>query len=266
MKRSVLCITFILAVVCLSAQQPVLLRNAQYLGFEGTHVNLPSGATIVFWNDTSSGSSDVMAQKVNSEGLVLWPGPRPIASSALEDRVISVTLSSDDNIIVYYYNYASDVDGFSYWLQKFSQAGQPLWGGQGILVSSEFSAPKRGCLVPNAIGGAYLIYKSSLPAYNIYGMNLDSSGTNLWPHTPLSSYSSITNVQALEDGFGGVIINYCYNVSGSSAQNRLIRLDAAGDIVGTDPLLDPASVVPLEFSIMKDGQGNFILYTMHWLD
>ncbi len=260
MKQLVFFCLILLSVGFISAQQPVLLRNAQYLGFEGTHLALPNGATMIFWNDTSSGSSDVLAQKISSAGAVLWSAPRAVALSALEERVLSAILTSDHNILVHFRSYSPMGDLMSQRVQKFSQAGQPLWGEQGILIPGQTSYSREACLVPNAIGGAYVIYKAQYPSTEVFGMNLDNFGTNLWPQLPLCDYSGLSDIEAVEDGFGGLIINCKVYVSGGQTQNRVLRFDAAGDVLGSNPLLNPTAVVPPGFSILPDSQGNYLLY------
>nr|MBP7310528.1 hypothetical protein [Candidatus Cloacimonadota bacterium] len=257
MKRSVLSCLILLAVGFLLAQQPVLLRNSQFLDFEGQKIDLPGGATMIFWNDTSSGSSDVLAQKISAEGNVLWTAPRPVANGPLEQRVESAVLSSDQNIIVLYYEYSMVEDENSFRVQKISQAGQPLWGAEGVEIGSSENHLYDVVLVPNTIGAAYVIYKSTA----VYGMNLDNFGTNLWPHIPLCNFPGTHLVEAFEDGVGGVIINSKVYISGEGYHNRLIRYNSAGDVVGPNPLLDPAALVPEGFTMIRDSEGNYFLHS-----
>ncbi len=87
MKRVFLLLPFVFATVLLLAQQPNLLRNSQYLGFEGHKVNLSNSSTMVIWNDTSSGNSDILAQKISSLGNVLWPSARSLVSKPYDQRI-----------------------------------------------------------------------------------------------------------------------------------------------------------------------------------
>lgn len=246
----------------LAAQQPTLLRNSQYLGFEGKNLALPGGSTMVFWNDTSSGSSDILAQKISPEGTILWSAPRVVANGSLEERVDAVELASDNNILILYYRFNARGDSLSQWVQKYSQAGQPLWGSSGVITGPESPYFSDTCMVPNALGGAYVIYRSQYPNDQIYGSNLDSFGTDLWPQLPLWTLDGLCGLEAVADGLGGVILNCRYYISGAGVENHLLRIDAAGDVVGSDPLLSPTAVVPDNYSILKDSQGNFLLYLM----
>lgn len=260
MKRLMFFCLILLAVGFISAQQPELLRNSQYLDFEGQSIDFPNGASMVFWNDTGSGSSDILAQKISSQGTVLWTTPRAVVSSTREEKILSAVLTSDNNILVLYRSYSASGDVQEYRVQKFSQAGQPLWGGQGILIAGDNAYYGDYCLVSNALGAAYVIYKGHYPSTDVYGMYLDSFGTNLWPHIPLFSYAGLHEIDAVEDGAGGVIINSRIYVSGGTWQNRVLRFDDSGDMVGSNPLLSPTATVPERFSILKDSQGNYLLY------
>lgn len=259
MKRNVLLCFALFIMGFLLAQQPVLLRSAQFLDFEGSKVDLPGGATMVFWNDTSSGSSDVLAQKLSADGNSLWTTPRSMATGPLEQQVKSAILSSDQSIIILYDQFSMSEEGHSFRVQKISQAGQPLWSAEGIAIGDNEDYLQAAILVPNTSGGAYVIYHHSSA---VYGMNLDNFGTNLWPHIPLCNFPGTQHIEALDDGAGGVIINNQIYISGEGYQNRLIRFNSAGDVVGSNPLLDPAATVPSEFKMIKDSEGNYILHSL----
>lgn len=261
MKRSVLALIFLALVATLLAQQPVLLRNSQYLGWEGTHVALPNGTTMVFWNDTSSGSSDVLAQATNSEGIMQWTAPRPVASSDQEERILSAVLSSDNSVIIQYYSYSNLDNGYSYRVQKLNQSGQRLWGDDGVLILVGNLNRKGVSITPNAVGGAYAIYRSESSNGEVLGKNLDSNGINLWPQASLFSIPGLYSIDSVEDGQGGIIIKTRTYVSNLGFLSRLFRYNATGNPVGPSPLIDPAVIGFQDYDILRDAQGNYVLYT-----
>lgn len=262
MKRNLLILLLGLGTLFLYAQEPVLLRNSQYLGFDGYKAELSSGSSMLFWNDTSSGSSDILAQKVSSDGNLLWANPRAVVARENEQRIKAVKLSSDGNILLLYWDYNNLTSSFSWWVQKASQAGQPLWPNGGVQIVSDEYYYNDPLLVANLQGGAYVIWRQNYPLLNVFGANLDSFGTNLWPSIPLYSLNGLANINGVEDGTGGIIINNSLYVSGQGYVNRLVRYDAAGDIVGTNPMLSPDAAVPPEFTLIKDSQGSYVLYSL----
>lgn len=261
MKRCFLLLSFVLGTLLLLAQQPNLLRNAQYLGFEGHKVDLSNGSTMVFWNDTSSGNSDIMAQKVSSLGNVLWASARPMVVKPYDQRILDTSVSSDGNVLIMYYEYDYDAQTLSYWVQKISQAGQTLWPNGGFHVLCGQSYHDGIQLVPNSIGGAYVVWRDEYPGINVQGVNLDATGINLWTADPILSNNGLYGIQAVSDGSGGFILNSWIYTSGVGTSNLLLRFDAAGDIVGPNPLLPPDALVPNNFSMVKDSLGNIVLYT-----
>ncbi len=261
MKRVVLICVSLLFLGVLAAQQPVLLRNSQYLDFEGINVTLPNGNTMVFWNDTSSGSSDILAQKINPEGTVLWNTPRIVADGPMDQRLLSVVIASDQNILVLFNEYSHSGGGMYHRMQRISQAGQRLWGNQGIEAMDINTYYTDIQMVPNGIGGAYLVYLTGNTDSGLYGMNFDAMGVNLWPHLPLPGNADAYDMEALADGAGGIIINSIVYIAGTGSRNILVRLDAAGDVVGSNPLLNPNAVVPAGFKMIRDNAGDYILYT-----
>lgn len=261
MKRLFMLLPLVLGTLLLIAQQPVLLRNSQYLGFEGHKVDLANGSLMVFWNDTSSGDSDILAQKINSQGTVLWTSARSLVAKSLEQRIQTTITASDGNVLLLYHEYDYSASNVSYWVQKVSQAGQPLWPNGGIQVINGDGYYGSVQMVANSVGGAYVVWRDSYPGNNVFGANLDALGTNLWPATPIFSHNNLGNVQAVDDGSGGLILNNRIYISGSGYVNHLLRLDAAGDIVGSNPMMGPNAVVPASFSLVKDSQNNYVLYS-----
>jgi len=260
MKRSILACAILLVFSFLSAQTPFLVRNSQYLGFDGNKIELPNGNTMIFWNDTSSGSSDIMAQKISPSGSVLWANPRVVASGSSEQRVQSIVLTSDAHVGVLYYEYSRTTGAYNYRAQKFSQAGQPLWGAQGIQLVDDDSYYSNIRMVPNGMGGVYAVYRSGNPSPCLYGLNLDATGTNLWPHIPMPSFDSVYNIEAIADGCGGIIVNSWVYLSGEGTHCMLTRFDEAGDVIGTNPLINPDIAIPGEYNVIMDKTGNIIMY------
>jgi len=261
MKRSLMLCMALIIFGYLCAQTPFVIRNSQYLGFDGKKIELPNGNTMIFWNDTSAGSSDIMAQKISPEGTVLWANPRVVANGDGEQRIQQVVLTSDQNVGVLFFEYFRDNGAFNYRVQKLSQAGQPLWGAQGMLVVGDDSYYDDLWMVPNGIGGVYCIFRSGNPNQGVFGMNLDNFGTNLWPNLPLPGFDGTYHLEAIADGCGGVIINNWVYVNGQGTQNMLTRLDEAGDVVGANPMVQQGTALPTAFNLIKDTTGNFILYT-----
>jgi hypothetical protein len=261
MKRNLFLLLLSLGTLFLFAQEPVLLRNSQYLGFDGCKAELSSGSSIIFWNDTSSGSSDILAQKISSEGNLLWASPRAVVARENEQRIKAVKLSSDGNVLILYWDYCILNNNVSWWVQKLSQAGQPLWPNGGAQIVSGEYYYNEPLLVENSQGGAYVIWRQNYPQLYVFGANLDSFGTNLWPSVPLYSLNGLADINGVEDGAGGIIINNSLYVSGQGYVNRLVRYDAAGDIVGANPMLSPDAAVPPEFTLIKDSQGSYVLYS-----
>jgi len=262
MKRSILACAILLVFSFLSAQTPFLIRNSQYLGFDGSKIELPNGNTMIFWNDTSSGSSDIMAQKISPSGSVLWANPRVVASGPSEQRLESIVLTSDGHVGVLYYEYSRSTSAYNYRAQKFSQAGQPLWGTQGIQLVDDDSYYSNIKMVPNGMGGVYVVYRSGNPNPCLYGLNLDATGTNLWPHIPLPSFENTYNLDAVTDGSGGIIVNsWVYN-TGQGTHCMLTRFDDAGDVIGNNPLINPDNTIAGGFSLIRDTSGDFIMYSV----
>lgn len=259
MKRIFLVCFLGILFLALFAQAPVLLRNSQYLDFAGISVQLPNSSSLIFWNDTSSGSAEIFAQKLSAEGIPLWTAPRLIVGGHLGKQIFAAEYTSDGNIVLLYGQYDYIYNGQSLHLQKISLAGQSLWNPEGIVINGSYWNTQGFGLVPNAIGGAY-VYRVDYSTDEVTVRNFNANGVNQWPETALYSVPGLNELEAVSDGSGGLILNSRYWISGSGMANHLARVNVEGDIVGTLPLLNPSAVVPPGFSITRSSAGDYFLH------
>ena len=260
MKKSCLLLLLILLGILSLEAEEMVLRRADDLRLERFHVRTADNCEILFFSDLSAGDRNIYCQKLNSSGQPLWSEDIALISQSGDQELLAVVPSSDDNFIVLWAEY--EISNYSELrAQKVSSTGQALWPLAGVLINgvpNAFSNPK---LIPNSIGGAFIVYKDETSNF-LAGQNLDSFGNRIWPlegaelFYPPHYFSLET---AIADGEGGMIINY----QGSQSQNigsRLIRISAEGEIVGTGPLTSPNASLGDIFEIMPYQNGQFILW------
>ncbi|MDD4310265.1 MAG: hypothetical protein PHO32_07785, partial [Candidatus Cloacimonetes bacterium] len=260
MKKLVFVLLLGLLCLTLFAQTPVLLRNAQYLGFDGVKVQMPNSSMMIFWNDTSTGNSDIYAQKLSSDGNPLWESPRAIVSNPIEQRIIAAEATSDGNIVILYSEYSPEYTGLEYFVQKLSMAGQILWSPSGLQINSYSWSTNVFSILPNNIGGMYVVYPVSNPIVGYSIMNLNANGINQWPSSIIYPQSSLTELDSYIDGSGGIIVKSRSWISGEGYCDFLLRINDEGDLVGTNPLLSPSTLVPQQFDMLRSSDGNYFLY------
>ena len=255
-----LCTLFVW-IMCLSAEE-FTLRQADDLRLEPIHIRTVDNCEIIFWSTITTGDRNIYCQKLNSNGQTVWNEAIPVVSHEGDQNLLSVVLSSDNNIILLWEEYEIDTP-LEYRVQKITTQGQRLWPETGVLINGTTLSYSHTALVPNGIGGAFVLYKNIYADY-ILGQNVDNFGNLLWPMEGLqlisqTPYYSLAN--AVSDGEGGMIININENQS-SPVHNRLVRFSPQGTQTGAYPLV-PAGVFPGDrYQIMRGVNGQFILYDL----
>jgi len=254
-KLTWLILAALLLVIGLGAEE-VALRQSYELNWDRFHFRTSDNSEIVFWSDTPSADRDVFAQKINPNGQTIWNEPLPMTTSVGDQRLLDVVPSSDNCFILLWEEY--DIDTLiQLGMQKVTSNGQRLWGETGVLLPMGNQYLQKGALVPNNVGGAYVIFRTN--SNNVMGQNIDALGNQLWQTggIQLFIYTGSVNLQdAVSDGEGGAIINIQkdYNTS------HLMRISDTGTVIGNSPLLPPAAFPGYKYSLMSGKNGQFILW------
>ncbi|MDD4309370.1 MAG: T9SS type A sorting domain-containing protein [Candidatus Cloacimonetes bacterium] len=258
-KYSLFLLVILLWVLCLSAQE-VALRQADDLRLERFHFRTVDNCEIIFWSNITTGDRNIYCQKFNSFGQSVWAEDLAIISHTGDQNLLAVVPSSDNNFIILWEEYEID-NPLEYRIQKVTTNGQRLWLENGVLINYESLNYSFVFLVPNNIGGAFVIYKNIF-SDTLWGQNVDSFGNRLWlmeglPLYTLDTYFSVQN--AVSDGEGGMIVNLTISQAGNQTSN-LVRVSSTGTILGNNPLLAPAAFAGSRYEIMPCNNGQFILW------
>ncbi len=264
MKRISLFLFVLIITTGLFAQYLEVLRNSQLVKFTGVSVRTPNSSSIVFWDDSISGSANIWAQKLSTEGVPLWPTPRQITFGSDEKRISEVVLSSDGNIIVLYDQISVTDYQTRLYLQKLSPAGQVLWSADGICVGSAYYHGNNKLLVANSIGGAFVV---SQPLDGVSQLNLhnyNSQGTSLLPDANLYNVPASYLTEAVPDGEGGILIKSANWNHPDGYSIHLVHINSEGDIVGSNPLIPAATFGYGSYRIVATPQNEFLLYRIEY--
>ncbi len=262
MRRFCLLVVALLAALyCWAQESPI--RQAWALGWKGTNVRTTDNCVISLWEDTNAGETDIYAQKTNSNGVTQWAAPAMVAGGAGVQEIVACEKTSDNNFVLMYsqsgYGYQSGL-----WVQKFSSNGQRLWGDNGVQIFGGYLYVYNALIVPNATGGAYIVYNDLYEENVVTGQLLDSYGNQLWAAggITLASHSSTIKLDsAVSDGAGGIIIDVHKSVNNSYIA-ELTRYSSSGTIVGLHPLINPSAFPGGRYSILVDALRNYVLWNV----
>jgi len=205
----------------------VSLNLGRYYEFDIASDNL--GGVIVVGAASRGGDFIVYAQRVDSEGNILWQtgGVQACVGPAEEAQVVSD--GAGGAIIAYMRDIPCDdgrIGGYcdsDIYAQRIDAEGNVLWGSDGVPICAGPSTPNSPRVVADGAGGAISFFVFSGDYAAIRVRRIDADGHKLWDEdVELWKGDRIGPVDPIaSDGFGGAI---CVWYGGAKAQ----RLDATG--------------------------------------
>jgi hypothetical protein len=182
-----------------------------------------SGGVIVV-ESTFHGSDTVYAQRVDSQGNILWQpgGVQAYTGSAEEAQVVSDGASG---AIIAYMRDIPCEDGVGFcdsdiYAQRIDAEGSVLWGPDGVPICTESAVVQNPQIVDDGAGGAIVFWANER---GVCAQRVDADGHKSWDEDVellATSYYSLVS-----DGFGGAI-SVWYGGGGISAAAQ--RIDSTG--------------------------------------
>jgi len=186
-----------------------------------------SGGAIITWNDYRNGPTsgwDIYAQRLDSNGNVLWTSSGVIVSNAAAGQA-NPEITDDNNggvIIAWEDNRASSNEIYA---QRLDSSGIPQWTANGVLVSSAAASKNRQRIVSDGSGGVIIAWENDS---DVYAQKLNASGSPQWTAAGVavcSADNSQINV-SLASLSGGAVITWQDTRSGFGIYAQ--RLDSGG--------------------------------------
>ena len=223
-----------------------------------------SGGVVVGWIDYRSGYSEVYAQRIGSDGTVLWTADGvPVNAGGAYQYDMSLASGSSGAVFTWteYRTYYQDV-----FLQRLDLNGNQLWAAEGV-AACPYESDKSGTrLVEDLSGGAILAWFDGRGEnYPVYAQRVDADGTLLWAESGVMVYDVYTQseIHFAPDGAGGAIVAFdpYYDYS-ETADIYAQRLDGSGNLLWAPPRGAALCTAPLDQHIpipIPDGAGGAII-------
>ena len=259
MRKTLLTACLLLLVLLGLNAEEIAIRKADDLELQTFSFKAADGSRLVFWSDLSNGDRDIWCQKISDSAQVLFDEAVPLVTAPGDQDLMNVVASSDNNfIILWAEREIEEVTQLK--VQKVTSNGQLLWG-SGLPVSSLPIDMPEVALVPNSLGGAFVIYQSW---YNqdIMGQNFDSFGNRLWPLAGQLLVDNEVHIHldaAVSDGSGGTILSVRYWIN-SVWKSSLLRFSPTGSQIGTGSLVPAGTFSGPVYQILPLGNGQYLLY------
>jgi hypothetical protein len=194
------------------------------------------GAIIVWEYATVSSGLDLMIQRVDAGGAVLWPSPTYITSFLAYDQRDPRMISDGAGgaIIAWTDHRDEGPTGGDIYVQRINSSGTVLWGTNGHAICGATDIQAYPELCSDGAGGAIVTWRDSRnyasTGVDIYAQRVSADGTPLW--TPFGVPICTTTGNQLDpiitgDGSGGAVIAWMDSRS-AYTNTYMQRVNASG--------------------------------------
>ena len=237
-----------------------------------------AGGAIIVWTDLRNGASDVYAQRLGSNGELLWPTGAPSTNgvavvTAFGNQVYLDAVSDDaGGAILIWSNIDISVEGL--YAQRLNPDGEIQWPSgepslDGLAVCTEDGVQIFPSIASDGSGGALIAWEdgrnASTTNYDIYAQRVASDGSGEWTSGGVevcrAPVGQIHPVVA-SDGEGGAIVAWEDRRVRYQRHLYAQRINSFGSDVWTlDGVLVSESFIDGQYglAIAADGDGGAIL-------
>lgn len=231
-----------------------------------------SGGAIIAWNSyRNSATSDIYAQRINSNGTVQWAlNGVPVSAVVFEQDTISIISDGAGGAILTWQDYRSNNGFADIYAQRINNVGAMLWTANGVNICNQAAAQRGPKLVSDGSYGAFITwYDNRAGNYDIYTQRIGSGGAVQWTTNGVATCTMGTDQlkpDLCSDGANGVIITWSDYRSTTDYNIYAQRQGPAGAIIWTvDGIVMNNNVAynQTEPKIVSDGLGGAII---SWTD
>jgi hypothetical protein len=237
----------------------VPIRQGGNIEWSRSAAVLTDGNIVYIWSDTRLGDRDVWAQKVDTQGNLLWGANPVMVNGSIDRQEDPVGIgTTDGGVIVAWVDFRHEEAGDIY-AQKLNANGELQWATEGLPLAVASNIQISINIIQDLSGGAYIIWEDQRNVNgDIYGVHLDADGDNLWTDNGMvvAGGAGEQNSHTFwEDGQGGGIMGYVSNPS--TKDIRACRVLSNGAI-DWDINVCNAPLDQEEVKMAKDSLDTFI--------
>jgi hypothetical protein len=169
-----------------------------------------AGGAIIAWQDFRSGSTtDIYAQRIDSNGFSQWTLNGIAVCTGKLSLVLGQMISDGaGGVIITWHdrrNFTNDV-----FAQRIDPDGAVMWTANGVVVSAYLDQQQKPCLASDGAGGAIIAWMDGRDDPNdIYAQRVNASGTAMWTADGVvvcNATSTQMSPRIIPDGAGGAIV------------------------------------------------------------
>jgi hypothetical protein len=230
-----------------------------------------AGGAIITWMDQgNNGERDIVAQRIDANGVLQWGVTGVELCGAQHDQFAprAVSDGAGGAIVTWQDNRGGSDMVADVYAQRVDGSGIVQWTSDGVAISIAANAQTLQTLVGDGAGGAIITWSDnrSGPPY-IYARRVSSAGVALWTVDGVllgPAFGNDDPPQITTDGAGGAIVAWTHNASGDAAIFAQ-RVSPSGGMQWTigGTLVFDAPDTQFQPQIISDGAGGAII---SWVD
>jgi hypothetical protein len=183
--------------------------------FNPSIVSDGSGGAIISWESyRGSVTTDIFAQRVNSNGLIQWTlNGLPVAVVVFNQDSIAMVADGFGGAIITWQDYRTNTGNSQIYAQRMNSIGTILWTANGVGICTH-AFPSRGPkVVSDGLGGAFITWFDKRAGnYDIYTQRIAAGGAVVWSTNGVATCTTPTTDQITpdicSDGAAGIIITW----------------------------------------------------------
>jgi len=172
-----------------------------------------AGGAILTWAylPGTPGSTDIYAQRVHSDGTVLWTvNGEEICMAAESQSNPELTGDGSNGAIITWSDSRQGIGTSDIYAQKIHAEGTVQWTANGVAVCKNTSSQEWPVIVSDGAGGAIIAWQDTRAEnFDIYAQRVNADGEALWTENGIPVCSAASDQQIpdiVSDGEGGAII------------------------------------------------------------
>lgn len=272
---------------CLWGEQGILVYDTAPDPRWAKLVSDGSGGAVIVWEDNRGPNTDIYAQRISSDGQLLWPDmgvPVVSASNAqLDPQIISDGMGNFIVVWVQSPGTSYHVGDTDIYAQKINSKGEPLWTAErGMPICIAAGGQGHPQVASDGSGGCIVVWHDSRnrPNRDVYAQRISSEGKILWEADGVLIWdvsgvdeSSLLvgsyDLQIVSDSTGGAEVVWQVNLESTAVrgfregQIYVQRLGSAGELLWPETGLvvyeNPSLKSQGYSSVVSDSMGGVII-------
>jgi hypothetical protein len=223
-----------------------------------------SGGAIIAWFEYRSGSDDIFAQRVDSNGSVLWPaGGVAICAASGDQNIPRLVPDGSGGAVIMWVDRRSG--SAEVYLQRVASNGSVLWTADGVSIGTGSTYFENLQVISDGSGGAIISWDDYRNGnYDVFSQRVNANGEAVWQANGVAISTANSHQvypQLASDGSTGAIIAWHDYRSGKHSDVYAQRVDANGLCVWTADGVPVCTADSSEYSpqLTSDGSGGAVI-------